>query len=172
MKLISFLVFFAIAPAYAAEPKFPVGIEDLSFIKGFKAETLKAGRFDFIETDTFKMWMSTIVKGSPLKPHRHMTGRWVIPLEDATIYRRFNRRAQKPIGKMEWKKGQAYFYEADPKDVFHNDENNSETPVQVIVIAYRNQRSEAFAEEMKAGFDELDDRSLDTAEVESSVQPK
>ncbi len=152
-----------------------IDFESIAVLKSTPAlKTLSTGgRLPILDGKKTKLWLSTILKGSALNPHRHLVGRWIIPLEDAVIYKHYNRKSGKQVAKMEWKRGEIYYYPADEEDVYHNDENHSDKPVQVLVLVLHEEGVSKVAEEMPATFDEMDYSPIESAKVDpaNAVMP-
>lgn len=108
----------------------------------------KTGRLEIVDAETVKIWITTIRPNVPLKYHRHITGRLIIPLQDMKLTKNYDPKSGKPAEVMVWKRGKTYWYDADEVGVYHNDENREKSPLQVMVVAFRKKKSEPVAEDM------------------------
>ncbi len=79
-----------------------------------------------------KVWKSIIMPKSPLTQHRHEHGRALIALTDGRV------NVVGPDGKVRntynWKRGTAYWLDADPAGETHADVNVTTKPIEVIVV--------------------------------------
>ena len=84
------------------------------------------------ENTDLKVWKSIIMPHSPLTQHRHEHGRALIALTDGRV------NVVGPDGKVHntynWKRGTAYWLDADPAGETHADVNVTTKPIEVIVV--------------------------------------
>lgn len=90
------------------------------------------------ENDHMKVWKSIIMPKQPLTQHRHDHGRALIALTDGTL------EVVDPTGKRintyKWERGKAYWLGVDPPNETHADVNNTNQPIEVIVVELKNDR--------------------------------
>ena len=83
------------------------------------------------ENATAKAWKSIIMPKQPLSFHRHDHARAIIALTDSTID------LVQPSGAKTqnvWQAGKAYWYGPDAPGTTHADVNNTDRPIEVIVV--------------------------------------
>ena len=83
------------------------------------------------ENPTAKAWKSIIMPKQPLSYHRHDHARAIIALTDGTLD------LVEPSGATKqnvWQAGRAYWYGPDAPGTAHADVNNTDRPIEVIVV--------------------------------------
>lgn len=95
-----------------------------------------------LEDEDTKIWVTTLLPHSPLKAHRHDRQRIVVPLTDTNLKKIFadtdgKEDPSKAPVMLEWKRGHAYRFDADPKGELHGDLNESDKPMKVLVIEFK-----------------------------------
>lgn len=83
------------------------------------------------ENQTAKAWKSIIMPKQPLTYHRHDHPRAIIALTDGTLD------LVEPSGASRqnvWQAGKAYWYGPDAPGTTHADVNNTDRPIEVIVV--------------------------------------
>jgi beta-alanine degradation protein BauB len=84
------------------------------------------------ENEHMKVWKSIIMPRQPLTQHRHDHGRALIALTDGQL------KVVDPNGKVvttyNWEKGKAYWLGKDPAAETHADVNETDKPIEVIVV--------------------------------------
>jgi hypothetical protein len=84
------------------------------------------------ENEHVRAWKSIIMPKQPLTQHRHEFGRALIALTDGQL------KVIDPNGKVvttyNWEKGKAYWLGPDPAGQTHADVNDTEHPIEVIVV--------------------------------------
>ncbi len=89
-------------------------------------------RIPMFENDVVKVWKTVIIPNSPLTMHRHEHGRTIVVLKGGTLT------IQQDTGekqKLDWKTGQAYWLDADPKgNKLHADLNETNDTIEVMVV--------------------------------------
>lgn len=101
---------------------------------GQELQTRRAPQF---ENEHVKVWKSIILPDQPLRMHRHEHARALIALTDATLD------IVQDSGKTEtvhWEAGKAYWLTHDEPDTMHADVNNTDQPIEVIVVELKNDR--------------------------------
>lgn len=96
-----------------------------------KTLTSSTHRVLLLENDQVKVWKTTIAPKQPLSFHRHEKPRVVVPITDTQL------KVQEKTGETksyDWKKGDAYWLNADPAGTLHGDVNESDHPMEVIVV--------------------------------------
>jgi hypothetical protein len=83
------------------------------------------------DNQTAKAWKSIIMPKQPLSYHRHDHSRAIIALTGGTLD------LVQPSGAKKqnvWEAGKAYWYGPDEPGTTHADVNNTDTPIEVIVV--------------------------------------
>jgi hypothetical protein len=90
------------------------------------------------ENEQVKAWKSIILPKQPLVQHRHEHGRALIALTDGEL------KVVDPHGKTittyHWERGKAYWLDADPPGQTHADVNETDKPIEVIVVELKKDR--------------------------------
>jgi beta-alanine degradation protein BauB len=109
----------------------------LSFLAGCAAtmaqqQTSGTRREPQFDNEHVQVWKSIIMPKQPLTQHRHELGRALIALTDGQL------KVIDPSGKLlttyNWEKGKAYWLDADPPGQTHADVNETDKPIEVIVV--------------------------------------
>ena len=90
------------------------------------------------ENSEVQVWKSIISPGTPLGLHRHDHGRALIALTDGVLD--VVDEKGKRLDTYNWTKGKAYRLGVDPPGQQHADVNNSDKPVEVIVVELKNDK--------------------------------
>jgi quercetin dioxygenase-like cupin family protein len=90
------------------------------------------------ENEHMKVWKTIIMPNQPLSLHRHDHGRALIALTDGPLD--VTDKDGKTISTYDWKKGKAYWLDADPPGTTHADVNRLDRPVEVIVVELKKDR--------------------------------
>jgi beta-alanine degradation protein BauB len=88
------------------------------------------------ENAELKVWKSIIMPKQPLALHRHDHGRALIALTDGVLDVVDQNGTR--LDTYTWTKGKAYWLGVDPPGQQHADVNNSDKPVEVIVVELKN----------------------------------
>ena len=83
------------------------------------------------ENDRVKVWKSIIMPKQPLTMHRHEHGRTLVALVGGTVDIVQKDGASVPHI---WETGKAYWLDADLPNTMHADVNNTDKPIEVIVV--------------------------------------
>ena len=87
------------------------------------------------ENEHMRVWKSIIMPKQPLTQHRHEHGRALIALTDGQL------KVVDPEGKVidtyNWERGKAYWLGKDPPGQTHADVNETDRPIEVIVVELR-----------------------------------
>lgn len=94
----------------------------------------KTGRDQQLETSEVSVWKTTIFPHQPLKMHRHEHKRIVVALTDTRLKVMNDKGISHEVF---WKKGTAHLLVADKKGECHVDINESNHPMQVMVIEFK-----------------------------------
>jgi beta-alanine degradation protein BauB len=90
------------------------------------------------ENEHVRAWKSIIFPKQPLSQHRHDHGRALIALTDGQLH------VVDPSGKRvktyNWERGKAYWLDADPPGETHADVNETDRPIEVIVVELKRDR--------------------------------
>jgi beta-alanine degradation protein BauB len=90
------------------------------------------------ENADMKVWKSIIMPQQPLALHRHEHGRALIALTDGVL--KVVDGTGKLLDTYHWEKGKAYWLGVDPPGQTHADVNESDKPVEVIVVELKKDR--------------------------------
>lgn len=96
------------------------------------AQTRREPQFD---NDSVRVWKSIIMPNQPLTQHRHEHGRALIALTDGQL--RVVDQKGTTINTYDWKAGRAYWLGVDPPGQTHADVNDTDKPIEVIVVQLR-----------------------------------
>ena len=91
-----------------------------------------------LENEHVRVWKSIIMPKQPLTLHRHDHGRTLIALTDGQL--KVVDKDGKTIDTYDWKAGKAYWLGVDPPGQMHADVNDSDKPVEVIVVELKKDR--------------------------------
>jgi hypothetical protein len=84
------------------------------------------------ENEHVRVWKSIIMPKQPLTQHRHEHGRALVALTDGAL--KIVDKDGKTVNTTDWKAGKAYWLAADPPGETHADVNDSDKPIEVIVV--------------------------------------
>ena len=114
----------------------------LSFVTGAGAmwaqQQTATRREPQFENEHMKVWKSIIMPKQPLTQHRHDHGRALIALTDGVL--QVVDPAGKTVNTYNWERGKAYWLDADPAGQTHADVNNTDRPIEVIVVELKKDR--------------------------------
>lgn len=91
-------------------------------------------RIPQFENEHVRVWKSIVMPKQPLAMHRHDHPRAIIALAGGTLT------IVQESGESErvtWETGQAYWLEADPPGKLHGDVNETDQPIEVMVVELR-----------------------------------
>jgi hypothetical protein len=104
-----------------------------SFLVGGIAPAQNATRREpQFENDQVRVWKTIIAPHQPLSFHRHENNRVLIALTDGHV--RVMDTSAKELTTYKWERGKAYWLEADPPGKTHADANDTNQPIEVIVV--------------------------------------
>jgi quercetin dioxygenase-like cupin family protein len=83
------------------------------------------------ENDQVRVWKSIILPKQPLSMHRHEHGRTIVALVGGTLK---IVEESGPSRSVTWETGKAYWLGPDPPGTRHADLNESDKPIEVIVV--------------------------------------
>lgn len=92
-------------------------------------------RIPQFENEHVKVWKSIIMPKQPLTLHRHEHPRALIALVGGSM------KIVQRTGETEvagWETGKAYWLTADPPNTMHADVNDTDKPIEVIVVELKN----------------------------------
>src|SRR5688572_22266793 len=92
----------------------------------------KTQRIPQFENKKVKVWKTIILPKQPLSYHRHESPRVVIALTDTRLRVVKEKSSESHI--LNWKKGSAHWLDADPAGELHGDQNESDYPMEVLVV--------------------------------------
>ena len=84
------------------------------------------------ENDNVRVWKSIIMPKQPLTMHRHEHGRALIALKGGEL--KVVDKDGKALDTYHWESGKAYWLDADPAGQMHADLNDTNQPIEVIVV--------------------------------------
>ena len=94
-------------------------------------------RIPQFENGHVKVWKSIILPNQPLSMHRHEHSRALIAMTDGNLDIVQNSGERETV---HWEAGQAYWLTHDEPGTLHADVNNSDQPIEVIVVELKNDR--------------------------------
>lgn len=83
------------------------------------------------ENDFVKVWKTVIMPHQPLKMHRHDCSRVIVGLKGGTLTKIEETGETSPLV---FETGKAYWLTEDPLGTLHGDVNESDDPIEVMVI--------------------------------------
>ena len=90
------------------------------------------------ENARVRSWKSIIMPKQPLTQHRHENGRALIALTDGVL--KVVDKNGKVMTTYKWEKGKSYWLDADPPGQTHADLNDTDKPIEVIVVELQPQK--------------------------------
>jgi beta-alanine degradation protein BauB len=90
------------------------------------------------ENEHVRVWKSIIMPRQPLSQHRHDHGRALIALTDGQL--KVVNAAGRVIDTYNWERGKAYWLGVDPEGETHADVNDTDRPIEVIVVELKRDR--------------------------------
>lgn len=115
LYLLSMSMLLTIFPSFASEPYSQI-------------ETHRELQF---ENEYVKVWKTVIMPNQPLKMHRHDSGRVVVGLKGGSLTKI---EETGETSELVLETGKAYWLAEDPKGTLHGDINESDEPIEVMVI--------------------------------------
>ena len=98
---------------------------------GFAVQQQTTQRIPQFENPQVKVWKTIIMPNQPLSMHRHENGRTIVALRGGTLtIKKENGESRKVV----WETGKAYWLDADPPGELHGDVNETNAPIEVMVI--------------------------------------
>jgi len=98
---------------------------------GFAQQPTTTQRIPQFENSSVKVWKTIIMPKQPLSMHRHENGRTIVALQGGTLtIKKENGATQKLV----WETGKAYWLDADPPGELHGDVNETDKPIEVMVV--------------------------------------
>ncbi len=96
------------------------------------AETHRELQF---ENEFVKVWKTVIMPKQPLKMHRHDRDRVIVGLKGGSLTKI---EESGEVSDLTFETGKAYWAEKDPINELHGDINESDEPIEVMVIEVKN----------------------------------
>lgn len=90
------------------------------------------------ENEHVRSWKSIIMPRQPLTQHRHEHGRALIALTDGQL--KVVDQNGTFLTTYNWERGKAYWLDADPAGQTHADVNETDKPIEVIVVELKRDR--------------------------------
>ena len=90
------------------------------------------------ENEHVRVWKSIIMPKQPLTQHRHDHGRALIALTDGQL--KIVDKDGKVVNTTNWERGKAYWLAHDPPGETHADVNDTDKPIEVIVVELKRDR--------------------------------
>jgi beta-alanine degradation protein BauB len=84
-----------------------------------------------LENDQVRVWKTVILPHQPLKMHRHDSPRVVVGLKGGTLTKI---EETGETSELVFETGKAIWLDKDPQDTLHGDLNESDEPIEVMVI--------------------------------------
>jgi|SRR5581483_980906 len=91
----------------------------------------ETGRSLQFENEHVKVWKTIIHPNEPLSMHRHDKARVVVGLKGGKLRKVEHTGETSPLI---FEEGKAYWLDADPKGTFHGDVNETNAPIEVMVV--------------------------------------
>ena len=101
-------------------------------------EQSQTRRVPQFENEHVRVWKSIIMPKQPLSQHRHEHGRALIALTDGQL--KVVDKDGKLLDTYNWERGKAYWLGADPAGQTHADVNDTDAPIEVIVVELQKDR--------------------------------
>jgi hypothetical protein len=79
-----------------------------------------------------RVWKSIIMPRQPLSQHRHERGRALVALTDGQL--KVVDKDGQLLNTYNWERGKAYWLDADPAGQTHADVNDTDRPIELIVV--------------------------------------
>jgi quercetin dioxygenase-like cupin family protein len=95
------------------------------------------------ENEHVKAWKTIILPNQPIALHRHDKGRTVIALKGGEL--KVVDESGKVTNTYHWETGNAYWLDADPQGEMHGDVNETDEPIEVIVVEMKSPPEQAVA---------------------------
>jgi len=106
-----------------------------SFLFGdVEPESSTTHRVFQFENEHVRVWRTVIMPHQPLKMHRHDCARVVVGLKGGSLTKI---EETGEISELVFETGKAYWLTEDPAGTFHGDINESDEPIEVMVIEMR-----------------------------------
>lgn len=102
-----------------------------SFLQGEEELPLQTHRVFQLENEYVRVWKTVILPHQPLKMHRHDCPRVVVGLKGGTLTKI---EETGEISNLKFDSGVAYWLTEDPPGTIHGDINESDEPIEVMVI--------------------------------------
>ena len=96
-----------------------------------KQEPVKTHRVFQFENEHVRVWRTVIMPHQPLKMHRHDCSRVVVGLKGGALTKIEQTGETSPLV---FETGKAYWLTEDPEGTLHGDVNESDEPIEVMVI--------------------------------------
>ena len=103
----------------------------LCFCLGAEDASAKTHRVFQFENEHVRVWRTVIMPHQPLKMHRHDCSRVIVGLKGGTLTKIEETGERSPLV---FDTGCAYWLGEDPPAVLHGDINESDEPIEVMVI--------------------------------------
>ncbi|MBS0651107.1 MAG: hypothetical protein JSR93_08095 [Verrucomicrobia bacterium] len=91
-------------------------------------------RIPQFENELVKVWKTVVMPHQPLSMHRHDNDRVVVGIKGGVLKKT---EQTGEISDLIFETGKAYWLTADPIGTFHADVNESEEPIEVMVIEFK-----------------------------------
>jgi len=103
-----------------------------SFLQSVQAEqAVQTHRVFQFENEYVKVWKTVIMPHQPLNLHRHDSARVVVGLKGGTL-KKIEETGE--VSDLSFETGKAYWLTEDPPSLLHGDVNESDEPIEVMVI--------------------------------------
>lgn len=102
-----------------------------NLVQGNEELSTKTHRVFQFENEHVRVWKTIIMPNQPLKMHRHDCARVVVGLQGGTLTKIEDTGETSPL---KFDTGVAYWLTEDPPGTLHGDINESDEPIEVMVI--------------------------------------
>ncbi|MBA2727424.1 MAG: hypothetical protein H0U49_04545 [Parachlamydiaceae bacterium] len=101
------------------------------YLIGDEPQNITTHRVFQFENEHVRVWKTVILPNQPLKMHRHDCSRVVVGLKGGTLTKI---EETGETSELNFETGKAYWLTEDPPEILHGDINESEEPIEVMVI--------------------------------------
>lgn len=105
-------------------------------------ENVTTHRVFQFENEHVRVWKTVIMPRQPLKMHRHDCARVIVGLKGGSLTKL---EETGETSELLFETGKAYWLNEDPPNTLHGDVNESDQPVEVMVIEIKSLDTEAFS---------------------------
>ena len=108
-----------------------VAVAFTTLLQAEEASPMQTQRVFQFENEHVRVWKTVIMPHQPLKMHRHDCSRVIVGLKGGTLTKIEETGETSPLN---FETGAAYWLTEDPPGTLHGDINESDEPIEVMVI--------------------------------------